>query len=131
MAVGDVVLVGELLPLLESLGFSLKIFGKTTVIVDGVPTDIRPGEEGQILQQLIDLYKEDDQNIRIEPRERLAKSYSCKAAIKAGDPLKVGEMRALLDQLFATSIPFVCPHGRPVIINLSLSELDRRFGRSS
>jgi DNA mismatch repair protein MutL len=40
-------------------------------------------------------------------------------------------MRALLDQLFGTSIPFVCPHGRPVVLNLSLAELDRRFGRTS
>jgi len=131
LSVGDVSLVSQLLPMLESLGFNLKIFGKTTVIVDGVPTDIKPGEEGTILQQLIDLYKEDEQSVKLEPRERLAKSYSCKAAIKAGDPLKDDEMHALLDQLFQTEVPFTCPHGRPVIIKLSLSELDRRFGRTS
>ena len=128
---GDISLVSQLLPLLESLGFNVKIFGKTTVIVDGVPTDVKPGDEGTILQQIIDLYKEDEQNVKLEPRERLAKSYSCKAAIKAGDLLKEEEMHALLNQLFQTEIPFTCPHGRPVIIKLSLAELDRRFGRTS
>ncbi|CAG1772446.1 partial DNA mismatch repair protein MutL, partial [uncultured bacterium] len=39
------------------------------------------------------------------------------------------EMRSLIDQLFATSMPYVCPHGRPVVLRISTDELDRRFGR--
>ena len=130
MTVADVALIHELLPHLESLGFSVKVFGKTTVIIDGVPTDVKPGNEGTILQQIVDLYKSDEREAKLEPRERLAKSYSCKAAVKAGDPLKENEMESLLDQLFQTKLPYTCPHGRPVIIKLSLSELDRRFGRT-
>ena len=106
------------------------MFGKTTVIIEGVPIDVKPGKEGTILQDVLDLFKEDEQSVKLEPRERLAKSYSCKAAIKAGDPLNDAEMRSLLDQLFETEIPYSCPHGRPVIVKLSLSELDRRFGRT-
>jgi DNA mismatch repair protein MutL len=131
MTAGDAALVHQLHPLLEGLGFSLKIFGKTTVIVDGVPIDVKPGQEKSILQDVLDLFKEDEQKIKLEPRERLAKSFSCKAAVKAGDPLSNAEIRSLLDQLFATEIPYVCPHGRPVMIKLSLSELDKRFGRTS
>ncbi|MBI4549107.1 MAG: DNA mismatch repair endonuclease MutL [Ignavibacteriae bacterium] len=131
MTSGDVTLIQQLLPHLETLGFNLKVFGKTTVIVDGVPVDVKPGDEKTILQDVLDLYKEDEHNLELEPREKLAKSFSCKAAIKAGDPLNHAEMRSLLDQLFATEIPYVCPHGRPVIIKLSLAELDKRFGRTS
>ena len=131
LTAGDAALVHQLSPLLESLGFSLKMFGKTTVIVEGVPIDVKPGKEGTILQDVLDLFKEDEQKLKLEPREQLAKSYSCKAAVKAGDPLNDSEMRSLLDQLFATQIPYSCPHGRPVIVKLSLSELDRRFGRTS
>jgi DNA mismatch repair protein MutL len=131
MTAGDAALVRQLQPLFEELGFSLKIFGKTTVIVDGVPIDVKPGQEKNILQDILDVFKEDEQKIKLEPREWLAKSYSCKAAVKAGDPLSDVEMRSLLDQLFATEIPYVCPHGRPVMIKLSLSELDKRFGRTS
>ncbi len=128
---GDAAIVSELLPLLEGLGFSLRFFGKTTLILDGVPLDVKPGAEGTILQDILDLYKEDDQKLSLEPRERLAQSFSCRAAIKAGDPLKEAEMRSLLDQLFTTSVPYVCPHGRPVLVRFPLADLDKRFGRTS
>ncbi len=131
MTGGDAALIGELKPLLEEIGFALKLFGKTTVILEGVPVEVKPGDEGTILQQMLDLYKEDGSDLKLEPRERLAKSYSCRAAIKKGDRLSLPEMQSLLDQLFRSAIPYVCPHGRPVIVKLSLSELDRRFGRTS
>jgi DNA mismatch repair protein MutL len=130
MTPGDAALVKQILPWLQKLGFNLKIFGQTTVIVDGIPTDVRVKEEGSILKNVLDLFKENEHDVKNEPRERLAKVYSCKAAIKSGDPLNDAEMRSLLDQLFATEIPYTCPHGRPAIIKLSLSELDKRFGRT-
>ena len=49
--------------------------------------------------------------------------------IKAGDLLKPEESRHLIDQLFTTEHPYYCPHGRPIIIQLSLDELDKRFER--
>ena len=61
--------------------------------------------------------------------EKLAAAVACHSAIKAGKPLNQEEMQYLVDRLFATSSPFVCPHGRPVIVKLTLEELDRRFGR--
>ena len=60
----------------------------------------------------------------------MAASVACKAAIKAGQPLSDTEIRSLLDSLFSCQQPFTCPHGRPVVINLGLQELNRRFGRS-
>jgi DNA mismatch repair protein MutL len=131
MSPGDAALVQQLHPVLEGLGFSLKMFGAATVIVDGVPPDVKPREEASILRDILDLYKQDPDDLTLEPRERLAKSYSCKAAIKAGDPLSSSEMRSLLEQLFQTEVPYVCPHGRPVVIKIPLGELDRRFGRPS
>lgn len=126
---GDAALVRQLIPHLEGMGFVLKFFGKTTVVVEAVPPDVRPNKETTILQDIIDLYKENEHDVKLEPRENLAKSFSCKAAIKAGDPLNEQEMQSLLGQLFTTKNPFVCPHGRPVIVKLSLKELDKRFGR--
>jgi len=128
---GDTAIVKQLSDDLGRLGFTLKFFGHSTVIIDGVPPEIKPGKESTILQEIINLYKEDEQQIRIEPKERLAKSFACKAAIKAGDPLSDNEMKSLIEQLFNTEIPYVCPHGRPVSIKLSLTELDKRFGRTS
>jgi DNA mismatch repair protein MutL len=62
-------------------------------------------------------------------REKLCKTFACKAAVKAGDYLTVEEMESLLDQLFKAEVPYVCPHGRPVLVKIPLLELDKKFGR--
>ena len=54
---------------------------------------------------------------------------ACKAAIKAGDSLTREEMQELVNRLFATEHPYYCPHGRPIIVQMSLDELDGRFER--
>ncbi len=122
-------IVEPLLPLLEKLGFVIKIFGKRTLIIEAVPADVRLGNEQKIIHEMIEYYAE-HQETALDPRDNLAKSFSCKSAIKSGDPLTVEEMNGLIDQLFATKFPYVCPHGRPIIIQLSLDELDKRFMRT-
>ena len=61
--------------------------------------------------------------------DSIAAIYACKSAIKAGEPLKPVERKTLIDRLFATDHPYYCPHGRPIIINLSIEDLDHRFER--
>lgn len=129
LTTGEISIVESLIPELDALGFQIKIFGKNTVIVEGVPLDIKAGQESTILQEIVDLYKENENNLKLEPRDNLAKSFACKAAIKFGDPLNQSEMSALVEQLFSTKMPYVCPHGRPAVVKLSLSELGKRFGR--
>ncbi|MDI6780043.1 MAG: DNA mismatch repair endonuclease MutL [Bacteroidota bacterium] len=129
LTTGEISIVESLIPELDALGFQIKIFGKNTVIVEGVPPDIKPGQEATILQEIVDLYKENENNLKLEPRDNLAKSFACKAAIKFGDPINQSEISALVEQLFSTKMPYVCPHGRPVVVKLSLSELGKRFGR--
>jgi DNA mismatch repair protein MutL len=63
------------------------------------------------------------------PAEEVLITASCKMAIKAGDPLSLEEMRALMVDLIACDNPYTCPHGRPIIIELSNHDLDRKFGR--
>ncbi|MBC8190768.1 MAG: hypothetical protein H8E18_00140 [FCB group bacterium] len=124
----DYTLLVDIIPSLNTLGFRLREFGPQTVLVEAVPTGMRGGSEGIILKEIIDYYRE-NRVFDYSPSKRLAASYSCKAAVKAGDPLTEEEMRVLVDRLFATENPFYCPHGRPIIINLSIDELDKRFER--
>jgi DNA mismatch repair protein MutL len=97
--------------------------------VDAVPPDVRPGAEKSILVEMLQTYREFQQRGASDTRDAVAKSYACRAAVKAGDPLSVPEMRSLLRDLAGASLPWVCPHGRPVMLRIPLDELDRRFGR--
>jgi DNA mismatch repair protein MutL len=120
----------EINPYLIKLGFELKFFSKNTIVIEGVPDDVKSGSEEKILIELIEEYTSNEREKKLEERDNIAKSYSCKTAIKAGDKLSDIEMRLLIDQLFATSMPYVCPHGRPIVVKISLDEFDRRFGRT-
>ncbi len=126
----DYSLLTELLPQIELMGFSIKLFGKNTIVIDAVPPEVKVGIETKIVEDLLTMYREYHQHGISDERDALAKSFSCKAAIKAGDKMNDQEIRSLLDQLFSTSMPYVCPHGRPVVLKISIDELDRRFGRS-
>ncbi len=118
----------EISPWLEKIGFLIKLFGGRTVVVEGVPTGMRIGAENAILMNIIDQYREYAAT-ETDMRERVAKSFACRSAIMAGERLTVEAMNALIDQLFATENPYFCPHGRPVMITITVDELDRRFDR--
>jgi DNA mismatch repair protein MutL len=126
----DYTLLMELLPHLEQIGFGLKTFGKNTIVIEAVPPDVKVGAERTVLEEILGTYKDYQTQSPSEVRDNVAKSFACRAAIKAGDRLSEQEMRSLIDQLFATRMPYVCPHGRPVVLKISIDELDRRFGRT-
>ena len=118
----------EILPYLNKIGFRMREFGRNTIVVDAVPTGMRWGRESTIIKEIIDTYVEYRKH-ESSAVKSVAASYACKAAIKAGDKLTEEEMINLVDRLFTTSNPYFCPHGRPIIVNLSLDEIDKRFKR--
>lgn len=115
---------------IHNLGFALKFVNEEVVEITGIPADVKPGKEEKILQELIDQYKEYEVALNLEKRDNIAKSFSCRSAIKAGERLQNQEMFNLIDSLFASQMPYVCPHGRPTVIRLTTEELDKRFNRS-
>jgi len=123
-------LIEELYSYLNKLGFELKFKGADKIEIIGVPDDIIGGSEEKILLEIVEEYSINLNEKGLEEKDNLAKSYSCKTAIKAGDKLSEREMRLLVDQLFATSMPYACPHGRPIVVKITLNEFDRRFGRT-
>jgi DNA mismatch repair protein MutL len=130
LGTSDYSLVKELLPNLIRIGFDMRLFGKNTVVIDGIPADVRIGNEKKILREVLDEFKNNEHGGMKDVRDNLAKSFACKAAIKAGDKLSVTEMIVLIEHLFLAKMPYVCPHGRPVIVRIPLEELDKRFGRT-
>lgn len=119
----------EILPFLEKIGFLLKSFGGNTVVVEGVPSGLRIGNENKVLLDILDEYKKNEGS-EVDIQERVAKSFACRSAIMAGDKLTFEEMTSLIDQLFASQNPYFCPHGRPVMLTFSLEEFDKRFDRT-
>lgn len=119
----------ELIPYLEKIGFQMKEFGKYTIMTEGAPSEIQWNNAREVMREIIDTYR-NEQKAQPSFMEAVSASFACKASVKAGDILTIEEMRSLVDRLFASKHPYYCPHGRPIIINLSLDEIDRRFERT-
>ncbi|MBN1894177.1 DNA mismatch repair endonuclease MutL [bacterium] len=124
----DFAVLTEILPYLERIGFSVKDFGNGALVIEAVPVDVKTGMERELLQDILDEYKETRKEFS-DIWESVAAAYACRSAIKSGDKLTLMEMASLVDQLFAADEPYFCPHGRPVVVTVNLEELDRRFGR--
>jgi len=118
----------EIIIYIEKIGFDFREFGDNTIIVEGSPNNLPIGKEEEIIKDIIEQYKK-TKKANSEFIEYLAATYACKAAIKAGDKLDETECKELVDELFSTKHPYYCPHGRPIIVNLTLSDLDKRFER--
>lgn len=112
----------------SDLGFDLKEFGGRAIVVEGLPAPTAEADAEKMIRGILEELASDSMT-GIDPAERVARSFACHAAVKAGQPLSQEEMNRLIDRLFATSSPYLDPHGRPAVIKLTLEELERRFGR--
>jgi DNA mismatch repair protein MutL len=126
----DIELIKELNPHLTKLGFDIRFKAKNIIEIAGVPADVKVGTEIDNFHEILDEFKKNEREKNLDITHNVAASFSCRTAIKSGERLTEPEMRLLVDQLFATSMPYVCPHGRPIVIKIPLTEFDRRFGRT-
>jgi DNA mismatch repair protein MutL len=113
--------------LLTEAGFALEPFGTDACLVRAIPALAGRGGPaelvGEVLNELLSAPNTGS------ARERALAAMACKAAVKAGATLDVKEMRELVAQLERTLRPATCPHGRPTMIHLSHTQLEREFGR--
>lgn len=117
--------------LFERAGFQVEPFGTDTVIVHAVPNPHPYFDAERCFREMVRELTEGSELVRAarNQHERIAMTFACKGAIKAGQRLDAREMRELIDQLFATELPHHDVHGRPTVVRLSAVELARRFGR--
>lgn len=123
----DFELLRELLPDIRGLGFDIREFGKNTVVVEGIPADINNANEHELLEQLLEGFKNNLAILKLDKRDNLARSLARNAAIKTGVKLSLEEMNQLVDQLFACQMPNLALNGKPVITTFTLNELAERF----
>ncbi|HSU16327.1 DNA mismatch repair endonuclease MutL [Longimicrobium sp.] len=125
-------IVEQVRGVLERAGFEVEPFGGRAIIVHSVPNPHPYFDAERCLREMIAELTTGSplvDSARTQ-HQRIALTMACKGAIKAGQKLTQREMTELFDRLFATELPYHDIHGRPTVIQLSISELHRRFGRS-
>ena len=125
----DAVLLQDLLPDLQMLGYEIELFGKDTFVVQGTPADVDQGNEKVAIEQMLEQYKHFNNDVKFSKREKLIRSLAWQHAVKPGRFLAQKEMKALADELFACAQPNITPSGNPTYIAFKKDYLERMFGR--
>jgi DNA mismatch repair protein MutL len=125
----DAILLTELLPDLQPLGYTIEPFGKDSFIIQGTPADLGQGDERSALEGLLEQYKHFTSEIRFSRREKLIRTMAAQQAVKAGALLDEKEMRTLVDDLFACTQHNVTPGGDPTFIEFKKDYVEKLFGR--
>ena len=115
---------------LLDLGFQVDQGGPTSLRIDGHPVDIIESKVPEILQYVFSYMHDHQSPSAAQLRHEMLAYASCRGAIKAGHNLNLVQIDALLNDLFTTEKPYVCPHGRPTIIKFTPDELGKLFLRS-
>ncbi|HLK55214.1 MAG TPA: DNA mismatch repair endonuclease MutL [Chthonomonadaceae bacterium] len=112
-------------------GWDIAPFGGESFVVRAIPAMLVNKSYEQILRDMIDeLVNQSVSRRLLVQQEHVTITNACKLAVKAGDPLTIEEMSGLLEQLAETENPYLCPHGRPIVVTVSFHELDKQFKRA-
>lgn len=123
-------LVEEEREILLNLGFDVELGGPTKIKLLGAPVDLVESKAFEILQYVFSYLHDHQQPTKAQLRHEMLAYASCRGAIKAGHNLNMYQMTTLIEDLFSTDKPYVCPHGRPTIIKFTPDELGKLFLRS-
>ncbi len=116
---------------LENYGFGLMRLSGRTIAIKAVPTDLPPAEARNLLAEILDTVEREKRGgAKATLRDSIAASLACKAAVKVNMKLTPEKMQWLIDKLLTTSSPTTCPHGRPVILRLTIKDIERGFHRT-
>lgn len=126
----DMQLFSEKEEVFRDLGYIYTEAGPTTLRMEAIPADLPTSQIADSLQEICHILHESPQTDKATLRHSSLAYLSCHGAVKAGDTLNVREMKELLEALFHTETPYVCPHGRPIIVRFTPGELAKLFKRT-
>lgn len=122
-------LVMEQMDLFKETGFDLEDFGDDSIVIRSMPDDIMGVEPQLLFDALLNSLVEDTGKISLDFFVEKLSSMACKAAIKGNWSISAKEADTLIDEMLALDNPYNCPHGRPTMISLTKTELERKFKR--
>ncbi len=125
----DTVLMNELLPDFNELGYQLEPFGLNTFVIQGTPADVDSGNEKAAIEKMLEQYKHFSNEIKFSKREKLMRAMAIQHAVKSGVSLSQKEMQNISEELFLCETPNSTPDGRPTFMNFDKDEMDKLFGR--
>ena len=126
----DAAFLAETAPLLEEAGMEVEPFGGDSVVVRALPAFLPHGEARTLIGELLADCAEEERNLPLtEKRERIFTSLACRGAVRANRILTPREVSALCRDLDAIPQAASCPHGRPLAVPVTLSDLERMFKR--
>ena len=112
----------------DSLGFTVKLFSGNSIVIDEIPSELGFWDGGDVFIEILKQL-ENELTQTTDFRIASAASVACKASVKAGQKMTKKEMHELIIELFKCEYPFQCPHGRPLIIKVTLNEIEKMFKR--
>ncbi len=117
--------------LLTTLGFEIERFGERTLVVRALPDVLAQAEPSDVLTEVLgELAAREATELVSDRLDHVLATMACHSVVRAGDVLSEREVRALLVSMDGIDYRAHCPHGRPVLLRMSLGEIERRFGRS-
>lgn len=120
----DFTILSELIDEINALGFDIHIFGKNAIIVNGTPADISNTEVKDLLEGLLGNYQQNQQELKLDKRESLARAMAWNSAIRHGHNLSRSEMKQLINDLLACEHPLHSPAGKSVFITFVPEQLE-------
>ncbi|MBI1343981.1 MAG: DNA mismatch repair endonuclease MutL [Terrimonas sp.] len=125
----DAVLLEELMPDIQTLGYLIEPFGKNSFVIQGTPADVEQGNEKVVIDFMLEQYKHFSNDLKFSKREKLIRSLAKQQSIKAGNRLTERELKILVTDLFNSSQPNTAPDGSPIYLSFNKAALEKLFGR--
>jgi DNA mismatch repair protein MutL len=129
LSAADFAMIMEMESEITALGFRFEVFGKNTIVVNGVPSGLPSGREKELFEGLLEQFKINQSELSLPLQENLARSLAKRASIKSGQKLAREEMQSLIDQVFGCKTPNYSPEGIPTYFIFELSKIESYFSR--
>ena len=123
----DVSLLKEIMPDLEKIGFRIQQMSNSAFVINGTPADSKNNDAVALLEKILDMYKTNLVDLKLEKKLNLARSLASQLAIKSGQSLSPIEMQDLIDRLFGCAVSEVSPDGKKIYTILNVNELKTRL----
>ena len=118
------------IPTLQKMGIGIEDFGGNSFRIESLPAFLEVTDAVNFLREIIDELKLTSRSSSpMRLGEDMIATTVCRHAVKANDPLRYPEIEKLIRDLLDCELPYCCPHGRPTMIQISLAELEKKFGR--